>query len=254
MSAPPAAAARSPDAHRERSQARLQGRADPPQAEHAVHALERRRLARVPLPPRAGRLPRRADRRRQHGHDRHDGDGARAGRVRDVDRPAQALRGGRARRVLRGARAQVGRVLLDGHHEGRRGAVRPRDGGGGQRQRRGGALCVHRRRQRLHGELRALRGEDPRAVSAPRHHGRQRRDRRDDRGADPFRRRHREGRDRSRLGVHDAQHDRRGLSAAVGDHRVRRCGARARGPHLRRRRLHDARRRARRRSPAAPTS
>ena len=77
-------------------------------------------------------------------------------------------------------------------------------------------------------------------LSAPRHHGRQRRHRRDDRGADPLGRGHRQGRHRPRLGVHDAQDDRRRLSAALGDHRMRGCRARARGPHLRRRRLRDA--------------
>ena len=145
-----------------------------------------------------GRLPRRADRRRQHGHHRHVRDGARARPVPAVDRVAQALSGGRTGRVLQGPRAQIRRVLLDGHRAGRRGEVRPRDGGGGHRRGCGGALRLHRRRQRLHRRLRAPRRQDPRALPAPRHHGRQRRHRRDDRGADPLGRGHRQGRHRSR--------------------------------------------------------
>ena len=192
------AAARSPDAHRDRGQAGLQGRADPPQAEHALHALERRHLARVPLPPHAGRIPRGADHRRQHGHDRHDRDGTRARPLPAVDRAAQALCGGRGRRILQGAGAQVRGVLLDGHRHCRRGEVRPRDGGGRRRHGLGDPLRVHRRGQRLHRRLRPPGREDSRAVSAPRHHGRQCRHRRDDRGADPLGRGHRQGRHRAR--------------------------------------------------------
>ena len=71
---------------------------------------------------------------------------------------------------------------------------------------------------RLYRELRPLRQEvrerHPelvirRATSSPAN----------DRGADPVGCRHRESRDRSGLGVHDAQDDRRRLSAALRDHR-----------------------------------
>ena len=54
------------------------------------------------------------------------------------------------------------------------------------------------------------------------------------------RRRHRQGRHRPGLGLHDAHDDRRRLSAAVGGDRVRRRRARTRRAHLRRRRLHRA--------------
>ena len=108
--------ARSPDAHRDRRQARLQGRADPPQA---------------------GTLSTRSNvdisREFHFRHAQVDYHGvpiiaanmdtigtfemARAlDAVPAVDRAAQALCGRRARRVLQGARAQVDRVLFDGHH------------------------------------------------------------------------------------------------------------------------------------------
>jgi hypothetical protein len=59
----------------------------------------------------------------------------------------------------------------------------------------------------------------------------------------PLWRRHRQGGHRPGLGMHHAQDDRCRVSATVGGDRMRGCGARLGRPHLRRRRLHHARRR-----------
>ena len=101
---------------------------------------------------------------------------------------------------------------------------------------------LHRRRQRLPRELPRLRQAHARRLSASRDHGRQRGHRRNDRSVDPGRRRYRQGRHRPGLGLHHAPDDRRRLSAALGDHRMRRRRARPGRTDLRRRRLHRARR------------
>ena len=158
-----------------------------------------------------------------------------------VDRAAQALCGGRARRLLHGrssaSRRRSTRWASRTADEDKFDRVMAAAGGGDDRPIR--YVCIDVANGYTEGFVRFVAKIRER-LPAPRHHGRQRRHRRDDRGADPFRRRHRQGRHRPGLGLHDAQDDRRGLPAAVGDHRMRRCRARARRPHLRRRRLHDA--------------
>ena len=70
-------------------------------------------------------------------------------------------------------------------------------------------------------------------LSAARDHGRKRGHRRDDGGIDPFRRRHRQGRHRTRIGLYDAQDDRGRLPAAFGRDRMRGCRTRSVGLDLR---------------------
>ena len=74
---------------------------------------------------------------------------------------------------------------------------------------------VHRRRQRLHREVRRDGGEGPRREPGRGDHGRQRRHRGHDGGADPGGRRHRQGRHRPGLGLHHPQDDGRRLPAAL---------------------------------------
>ena len=234
-------------AHRNRRQARFQGRPHSPQAIDAQHPQRRRRRPRLPLPPHRLGMEGLSAHRRQHGRDRHHGDGACARQAWGAHRPAQALPGGEARRVLRRAGWRA-RLLFARHDRSRRQEAR--------RGREGGADPVHlpRRRQRLCGEIPRDRQARARRLPARRHHGRQCRHRRHDGGADPGRRGHRQDRHRPRLGLHHAAGDRRRLSAALGDHRMRRRGARAERSGLRRRRLHRARATSPRPTARAPIS
>ena len=161
---PPIAGAGERDAYRDRGQAGFQGCAHPSEEKHAVDALECRRVAGVSLPACASRLPRRADRRREHGHDRHVRNGPRARAVRAFDRTAQALRGRRADCLLQQPRPQVCSVLFHGDCQGRRGEVRARHGGDRLGRGSGGAISLHRRREWLHRGLRPLHREGARAI------------------------------------------------------------------------------------------
>ncbi len=175
--------------------------------------------------------------RRQHGRDRHDGDGARARAstarsppcTSTIPRPSSP--NSSPAKTARTPSIRIGTTAADLE---KLAAVRKQGAG---------PLCLHRRRQRLRGKI--PRNGQARARRKPqvRDHGRQRRHRRHDGGAGSRRRRHRQDRHRPRLGVHDAQSDRRRLSPAFGDHRMRRRRPRPQGPGLRRRRLHRARRR-----------
>ena len=223
-------------AHRNRRQARFQGRSHPAEAVDPQHAQRRGRQPRLPLPAHGHGVERISAHRREHGRDRHHGDGARARQARRADRAAQTLSRSRARRILCRARRRA-RFLFARH-----------DRGGPQEARRGcedhaDPLPLPRRRQRLRRKIPRNRQAGARRPSGGRHHGRQCRHRRHDRGPDPGRRRHRQDRHRPRLGLHHAARDRRRLSAAFGDHRMRRRGAWAQGSGLRRRRLHGPGRR-----------
>jgi hypothetical protein len=181
-------------------------------------------------------VPRHPDHRRQHGHHRHLGDGARARRAPALHALHKHYERRGTARLLRRQAAIVERLLLDGHHRARLREVQARHGPCQRHDRE----RLRRRRQRLHQGLHQLHPQAARAYPEHHDHGRQRRHRRDDRRTDPRRRRHRQGRHRPRLGVHHAQDGRRRLPAALGDHRMRRRGARPARPDLRRRRLHLA--------------
>ncbi len=99
---------------------------------------------------------------------------------------------------------------------------------------------LHRRRQRIRGKIPRVRQARPRRPPGSGHHGGQRRDRRHDRSADHRRRRHRQDRHWSRVGLHHPAGDRRRIPPAFGDHRMRRRRARPQRARLRRRRLHRA--------------
>ena len=116
-------------AHRNRRQARFQGRPHPPQTLDAQHPQRRRRRPRLPLPAYRLGMERLSADRRQHGRDGHHGDGACARQARGVHRPAQALPGVEARRIFCWPRWRA-RLLFAGHHCGRRQeARRGREGG-----------------------------------------------------------------------------------------------------------------------------
>jgi len=135
-----------PHAHRKRRQARLQGRAHPPEALDARFAQRGRHRARVPLPAHRRPMERVSAHRRQHGRDGHHGDRARAGQARRAHRAAQALSRGGTRRILRRRRRRP-RLLFRRHDRRRSGKARR------GAQEGAGALSLRRRRQRLCGKV-----------------------------------------------------------------------------------------------------